>query len=91
MRGGIAESQGDYDAALTYFKVAYAKNPDAYMVAHDISCCYSMKSDKENCIVWLKKALATSYSASARKWAKTDAAFNNVRDSDEFKALITDP
>ncbi|MBE7466432.1 MAG: hypothetical protein HS116_23425 [Planctomycetes bacterium] len=87
MRGGMTVRQ-DREQALRFFKEAYRRNPNAYMVAHDIACCYSVKNDKEEAIKWLKLTLKTSYAKAAREWARSEKEFDNLRDSPEFQAFI---
>src|SRR5882672_4468801 len=79
MRGGIAQSDKDLDKALVYFKIAYEKNPDAFMVTHDIACCYALKGDNESCFHWLRLALKSPYADYAKKYAKTESDFDSVR------------
>jgi tetratricopeptide (TPR) repeat protein len=88
MRGGFAQSEGRLDDAIGYFKQAYAKNPNAFMVAHDLACCYSLKDDRKNCFLWLRKALETDHRDYVRKSARKEVDFANVRDDAEFKTLI---
>lgn len=87
MRGGMVEDQ-DRDQAVLFFKEAYRKNPNAYMVAHDIACYYSVKKNKQEAIKWLKLTLKTPYADAARKWAKSDKDFDNIRDDPNFQSFI---
>jgi tetratricopeptide (TPR) repeat protein len=87
MRGGIVESQ-DRDQAIAFYKEAYARNPNAYMVAHDIACCYSVKNEKKDAIKWLKLTLKTSYADFAREWASSEKDFNNIKDDPEFQLFL---
>ena len=89
LRGGIAETT-DVDKAIFYFKIAYEKNPQAFMVAHDIACCYALKGDKESCVHWLRLALKSDYGDYAKKYAKTEHDFDSVRQTAEFQSLIYD-
>ena len=89
LRGGIAETR-DVDKAIFYFKTAYEKNPQAFMVAHDIACCYALKGDKESCFHWLRLALKSDYGDYAKKYAKTEHDFDSVRQTAEFQSLIYD-
>ena len=88
MRGGMAEAEGPLDEAISHFQQAYEKNPNAYMVAHDLACCYAQKNDKQNCFLWLRKALETDHGDAVRKSASKDKGFANVRNDAEFKSLI---
>jgi tetratricopeptide (TPR) repeat protein len=90
LRGGMAQSEKKYDEAISHFKTAYGKNPEAYMVAHDIACCYALKGDKESCFHWLRIALKSSYADYAKEYAKTERDFDSVRKTPEFQALIHD-
>jgi len=84
----MAQDEGRLDVAIGYFQRAYDRNYNATMVAHDLACCYSLKNDRKNCFLWLRRALATDHAETVRKWARTEADFINVREDEEFKALI---
>jgi hypothetical protein len=88
LRGGIAESGKDFDEAIFYFKIAYEKNSDAFMVAYDIACCHALKGDCDSCFHWLRLALKSRYAEYARNYAKTDHDFDSVRARVEFQTLI---
>ncbi len=88
LRGGIAQDDGDLEGAIAYFQEAYDRNPNAYMVAHDLACCYSLKNDRENCLRWLRRALETDHAESVRASARKDKDFAPFRDDPEFRALI---
>jgi len=90
MRGGIAKDNKDLDGAIYCFKIAYEKNPQAFMVAHDIACCYALKGDNASCFHWLRLALKTHYADYAKKYAKTEPDFDSVRQTPEFQSLIYD-
>jgi hypothetical protein len=90
LRGGIAQSRKDVDEAIAFLNVAYEKNSDAFMVAHDLACCYALKGDRESSIHWLRLALKTSYAGYAKEYAKTEPDFDSVRQTPEFQALIYD-
>ncbi len=88
LRGGVAHARGDLDAAIRWFERAYSKNPNAFMVAHDIACCYALKGDEEQCFSWLEKALESSYGDYAREYAKSEEDFESVRGSARFQELL---
>lgn len=91
LRGGLAQNSKDFDRAIAYFKIAYDKNPDAFMVAHDIACCYAQKGDRESCFHWLRIAMKSRYADYARKYAKTEHDFDSVRATPEFQAIVDTP
>ncbi len=88
LRGGVAHARGDLDVAIRWFERAYSKNPNAFMVAHDIACCYARKGDEEQCFSWLEKALESSYGDYAREYAKSEEDFESVRGSGRFQELL---
>ncbi len=89
LRGGLVENQ-DLDEAIAFYKIAYDKNPEAFMVAHDIACCYARKGDNDACFHWLRLALESHYADYAKEHAKTERDFASVRQTPEFRALIYD-
>jgi len=90
LRGGFSQNAGDLDSAIQHFKAGYEKNPNAFMVAHDIACCYALSGENEECFHWLKIALQSSYGHFAKEHAKKDADFRSVRQTPQFQALIFD-
>ena len=89
LRGGMVQNH-DVDQAIVFYKIAYEKNPDAFMVAHDLACCYALKGDNETCFNWLRLALKSNYAGYAKEHAKTEPDFASVRQSPEFQSLIYD-
>lgn len=87
LRGGMVQDQ-DLDKAICFHKIAYEKNPDAFMVAHDIACCYALKGDNDACFHWLRLALKSKYGDYAKEHAKTEPDFASVRHTPEFQSLI---
>jgi hypothetical protein len=87
LRGGMVQNQ-DVDKAIFFYKIAYEKNPDAFMLAHDIACCYALKGDNDACFHWLRLALKSSYADYAKEHAKTERDFASVRQTPEFRSLI---
>ncbi len=85
--GGVVQHL-DVDNALFFYKIAYEKNPKAFMVAHDIACCCALKGDKDACFKWLRIALKSPYADFAKNWAKTENDFASVRQTPEFRSLI---
>ena len=90
LRGGFAQNGNDPDKAIFYFKTAYEKNPDAFMVAYDIACCHARKGDNESCFHWLRLALKSHYADYAKKYAQTDHDFDLLRQTTEFQSLMDD-
>lgn len=86
--GVLAERSRDYDEAIRRYKQVVERKPDAFMIAHDIACCYARKGDREEALLWLRRALESSYGDYARDWARTEDDFDSVRDTEEFRALV---
>ena len=87
IRGGMIEEQNK-EKALDYYKQAFSKNPNAYMVAHDIACYYSVNKDKEEALKWLRIVSKTTYAKDAREWARTEKDFQFIKNEPEFKAFL---
>jgi hypothetical protein len=90
LRGGFAQDDHHLDQAIFFFKAAYQKNPECFMVAHDLACCFALKGDNESCFHWLQLALKAHYADYAKKYAKTEHDFDSVRQTPEFQSLIYD-
>ncbi|MFQ5572544.1 MAG: tetratricopeptide repeat protein [Rhodothermales bacterium] len=78
----------DLERAITHFETAL--NLDAPSLQLDIlyslACCHALKSDKEEALTWLKKAV----DAGMTDWAEMqqDTDLDAVKDTDAFKVLI---
>ena len=90
MRGGLSQNQNDLDNAIYHFTIAYEENPETFMVAHDLACCYALKGNNDSCFHWLRLALKSHYADYARNYAKTEHDFDAVRQTAEFQSLIYD-
>ena len=84
--GVIYRQKGMYDNAIVEFKEAIRLKPDFAIAYYNIARAYSQRSDKINAVESLKKAidLDSGYINSA----KTEEAFDNIRESIEFQELI---
>jgi tetratricopeptide (TPR) repeat protein len=86
--GGHAENDKNIDKAIYYYKISYEKNPEAFMVAHSLACCYAKKGDNNSCFYWLRIALKTHHADYARNYSKTEHDLDSVRQTPEFQSLI---
>lgn len=55
-------------------------------IYYNIACLYSLKKDVVNAIKSLRKAMELDFKL--KENAKVDPAFDNIRDTQEFKELL---
>ncbi|SHJ77577.1 Tetratricopeptide repeat-containing protein [Clostridium cavendishii DSM 21758] len=79
------ELYGKYDDALVWYNKALEIEKYEWSY-YGIASIYGRKGDVKNTVEYLKKAVDKN--ASVKEAAKTEADFNNVKNSDEFKELV---
>ncbi len=75
----------DYSKAIEVI-LKYLNNHKDKNKAYDISCCYSLKNDKENAIKYLETSILYGYNDYEHIQVDTD--LDNIRNSQEFKDLM---
>jgi protein O-mannosyl-transferase len=76
-----------YEEAIRLYERCIELNRENEIVYYyNIGCLYSMQNDSENALLSLEQALAKGYSDF--NWIRQDTDWDNIREMDEFKALI---
>jgi len=77
----------NFDEALKYLKRQLENNPEEPSPYYNIACVYAEQGKKSDSIEWLKKAIEAR--PEFKSQAQKDRDFDNIRDSREFKTLVS--
>lgn len=84
--GVIYRTKGLYDNAIDEFQMATRFKPKFAIAYYNLARAYSQKNDIQKSIESLKQAIHLNYKF--RDFASNEKAFENIRDSVEFRELI---
>ena len=76
-----------HDEAIKAFDKAIELKPDHAEAWYNKACAYSLKGDKENALKNLSKAI--DLDAKYKEMAKSDDAFKNLWDDEDFKRIVS--
>jgi hypothetical protein len=79
-----AYQKADYANFLNYTKKALEVDPANYNLKYNLACGYALLGEKDKSV----KALSFLVDKGLGEQAETDADFNGIRESDEFKAVL---
>jgi tetratricopeptide (TPR) repeat protein len=85
-RGLAYADQGKYAEAITDFNQAIYLKPDFAEAYYNKACVYSLRREAKAAIENLQQAI--DLEPKAREFAKTDHAFDNIRQDKQFQALV---
>lgn len=77
---------GDNEKALALADTIIARDTTSYSGFYNKACLYSLMNDKDNALLNLRKSLELGYRHFGH--LSLDADLDNIRDTEEFKALI---
>jgi len=63
--------------------------PNDGLAVYNCSCAYALLGEKEASLILLRRAFDSGFRAVAH-WARTDSAFDPIRDDEEFQKLLTE-
>ena len=84
--GFVYYTQGLLDKAITAYRKVVEINPDYGGAYYHLACAYSLKSKKTSAIESLQKAIRSD--DNWIEYCQTDSAFENIRNSPEWKQFI---
>jgi len=87
-RGTIYRALGDYDKALADYTHALELDPNDPIASYNIACLHSQQSRLAEACAWLEKVIVLD--ESWREAARTDPAFDPIRNAPCFQALMND-
>ncbi|MFH1744089.1 MAG: tetratricopeptide repeat protein [bacterium] len=89
-RGLIQFHKKKPDQAAELFKEAVFEDPNYPEALYNLSCCYAMLGERDDCIVYLDRAMKLDPQCS--EWAKEDPEFDSMRKDEGFiRVLGSDP
>lgn len=88
-RGFLLSNLGRYEAAVASFDKALELKPDYHLAWYNKARCYALQSSVDLAIENLQQAIKLNPNK-CRERAKTDSAFDSIREDDRFQALIDD-
>jgi tetratricopeptide (TPR) repeat protein len=77
---------GDYKGALDYFLAAYSMDSEYLVAAYNAACTCAVLGKTERALFYLEKALGSKYFV---VHAANDADFDSIRDTADFKTLVS--
>ena len=78
-----------YDVARAYFELAAVADPSSLWVLQNLAITRAFIGDRKGtCEVLRRAKLATKDSSAFINWLKTEPAFDKLRNSEEFRALL---
>jgi len=63
--------------------------PNDGLAVYNCSCAYALLGDKKASLLLLRRAFESGFRTVAH-WARTDSAFDRIRDDEEFQKLLTE-
>jgi len=63
--------------------------PDDGLAVYNCSCAYALLGEKNAAFLLLRRAFESGFRTVAH-WARTDSAFDRIRDDEEFQKLLTE-
>ncbi|WP_121968283.1 tetratricopeptide repeat protein [Leptolyngbya sp. BC1307] len=88
---GIALGElGRYEEAIAAYDAALAIQPDNASTWYNKACSYALSKRLEDALTCLQKAIELDGTDKYSEMAKTDTDFDDIRDSPQFLALISE-
>jgi len=80
---------GSQEEAHATLKLVFELGPNDGLAIYNCSCAYALLGEKRTALVLLRRAFDSGFRTVAH-WAKTDSAFDSVREDAEFKQLVAE-
>ncbi len=81
---------GRYKEAIAAYDAALAIQPDNASTWYNKACSYALSKQLEDALTCLQKAIELDSTGECSEMAKTDTDFDGIRDSPQFRALISE-
>ncbi|MEW6079410.1 MAG: tetratricopeptide repeat protein [Thermodesulfobacteriota bacterium] len=76
-----------YDQAIGLYQQLLEKRPDCSIsIAYNLACLYSLKSDPDTAVAWLKKSIEAGFSHC--EWLEADSELDHIRHTKDFQDLM---
>lgn len=80
---------GGKEEALATLKRVFQLEPNDGLAVYNCSCAYALLGQKKPALLTLRRAFESGF-RTVGYWAKTDSAFDSIRDDEEFQQLIAE-
>jgi len=80
---------GGKEEALATLKRVFELEPDDGLAVYNCSCAYALLGEKLPALLTLRRAFESGF-RTVGYWAKTDSAFDSMRNDEEFQQLIAE-
>jgi serine/threonine protein kinase/Tfp pilus assembly protein PilF len=80
---------GSKEEAMATLKRVLELEPNDGLAVYNCSCAYALLNEKKASLILLRRAFESGFRTVAH-WAKTDSAFDSMRNTDEFGKLLVE-
>jgi len=80
---------GSPEETLATLRRVLELEPNDGLAVYNCSCAYALLGDKKSSLLLLRRAFESGFRTVAH-WARTDSAFDPIRDDEEFQKLLTE-
>jgi serine/threonine protein kinase len=80
---------GSREETTATLKRVLELEPNDGLAVYNCSCAYALLGDKKASLILLRRAFESGFRTVAH-WARTDSAFDPIRDDEEFQKLLTE-
>ena len=80
---------GSREEATATLKRVLELEPNDGLAVYNCSCAYALLDEKKWSLILLRRAFDSGFRTVA-SWAKTDSAFESIRQDPEFQQLLTE-
>jgi serine/threonine protein kinase/Flp pilus assembly protein TadD len=80
---------GSKEEAMATLKRVLELEPNDGLAVYNCSCAYALLSETKASLILLRRAFESGFRTVAH-WAKTDSAFDSMRNTDEFRKLLVE-
>ena len=80
---------GSREETTATLKRVLELEPNDGLAVYNCSCAYALLGEKKASLVLLRRAFESGFRTVAH-WARTDSAFDRIRDDEEFQTLLTE-
>ena len=80
---------GSREEPMATLKRVLELEPNDGLAVYNCSCAYALLGEKEASLMLLRRAFESGFRTVAH-WARTDSAFDRIRDDEEFQTLLTE-
>ncbi len=80
---------GSHEETIATLKRVLELEPNDGLAVYNCSCAYALLGEKKSSLILLRRAFESGFRTVAH-WARTDSAFDPIRDDEEFQKLLTE-